>query len=354
MTCAWGSWRHVVGARPDGVLERRSGIRRARRPQARRTAIAPSAPGRRPTAFAPRCHPGAAAPCLSWGPSVSVRAHRGREACRLDGTRARPRGTPVLGRRRATPRRTLVVQRPASRHGGRHWCRDGGAQASRGAQPRLRCGPGDGRCERRQAVGERLLTSGVMRGPAPGARRWPDLLAHLDRRPPAPPSPATWGAAVSTPGSHRRARGLQPGRQPLAEPGAGRDQAPSLGHQRWPGACRGMVWPPRLEMLPLLAAPREPSGGLARRSCGPAGRARWPVLGAWGRGERVEPQTVIRQARSEAWTTRRLPTDRELPAGTAGAPGGGPGGQRCWGVLEDDSCWLAGRRRNQTASRRGV
>src|SRR2546422_1246945 len=118
MTFAWGSLRHVVGSRAEGVLDRLSGILMERLPQELRTAIAPSDPGRLPTAFDHRCHPGEAEPFIRCGPSVAVRAHSCREACRIDGTSARQRGTQVIVLRRATQLLNLVVQRTDSRNGG--------------------------------------------------------------------------------------------------------------------------------------------------------------------------------------------------------------------------------------------
>jgi hypothetical protein len=255
MTFASGALRHGVGSGPEGVLDSLSGILMERLPQALRTEIAPSDPGRLPTAFDHRRYPGEAESFINCGPSVSVRAHSCREACRIDSTSARQCGKQVIVLRRATQLRNLVVKGTDSRNSGLHVCREGVEHEYRGANHRLICGQGDGLFESRNAVGDRLLTSGVMLVKAPVASRWPDLLDHLDRRPTAQKSTDKGGADVIKPLSHLRERGFQQCRQPMAEPGAVMDQATSMLHQLLPGSCRGLVWPPRLEMIPMREEP---------------------------------------------------------------------------------------------------
>jgi hypothetical protein len=188
----------------------------------------------------------------------------------------------------------------------------------------------------------------------PFESRWPDLLDHLDRRPTEQNITDTCGADVIKPLSHLRAIGFQQCRHPMAEPGAVMDQATSMFHQIWQCSCLGIVWPPRLEMIPMMEEPLEQRVCIARIIFGPAGRERLPVLGSCGRVDRVEHKKVIRQERIDEWTTRLLQTDSDLPSGKAGAQGGGPCCKLFWGVLEDERFFLAGRRINQTDIMLGV
>jgi hypothetical protein len=57
------------------------------------------------------------------------------------------------------------------------------------------------------------------------------------------------------------------------------DQATSMLHQIWQCSCLGIVWPPRLEMIPMLEEQLEQIVCIARIIFGPAGRERLPVLG---------------------------------------------------------------------------
>jgi hypothetical protein len=354
LTFASGAVRPGGGSRPEGVLERLSGIRLARLPQERRPAIAPAEPARLPPAFDPRRYPAAAAQFINCGPSVAVRAQSGREACRLDGTSARQRGQQGRVLRRATQRLNLVGKRPDSRKSGLHWCREGVAHEDGGANHRLLWGQGDGLVDSRNSVGARRLTYGVRLVKEPFESRWPALRDHLERRPTEQQITDQGGAEVINPWSHLRDRGLQPCRHPSAEPGAVMHQAPSMLPQLVQGACLGLVWPPRLEMIPMMEAQREPRVCIARSIFGPAGRERLPVLGEGGRGDRGEPKPVMRQERREEWPTRLLQTDSALPSGNAGAQGGGPGCKLFRGVREDERCCLAGRRIHQPDLMLGV
>src|SRR4030095_11513345 len=88
--------------------------------------------------------------------------------------------------------------------------------------------------------------------------RWPHLLERLDRWPAEQHIADEQGADVIKPVEDLRAIGFQQGRHPMAEPGAVIDQATSVLHEIWARPCLGMIWPPGLEPVPLLAAPCEP------------------------------------------------------------------------------------------------
>jgi hypothetical protein len=140
MTLTTGALCPGGGSRPAGGVDGLSGRRRERRPQALRTAGSPSEPGRLATALHHGGHPGAAKPRLNRRPPGSSRAHGGRAAGSIDGTGARPRGTPGSIRRRAPPRLHRRIQRPDGRHGGLPLRRSGGDEEHGGGQHGLRCG----------------------------------------------------------------------------------------------------------------------------------------------------------------------------------------------------------------------
>src|SRR5918995_4219808 len=102
-----------------------SGIRMERLPQERRTEVAPSDPGRLPTAFHHGGHTGAAEPLIYRGPPVSYSAHSRREACSVDGAGARQRSKQVIILMRATQLLNLVIKRTDGLNGGLHLRRSG-------------------------------------------------------------------------------------------------------------------------------------------------------------------------------------------------------------------------------------
>ena len=186
------------------------------------------------------------------------------------------------------------------------------------------------------------------------AGRWPHLLERLDRRPAEQHIADEAGADGIKPVSDRREIGLQPGRQPMAEPGAVMDQATSVRHEIWERSCLGMIWPPGLEPVPLRDEPCEPRVRLPRSILGSAGRERFTVRGQRGRVHGVEDHKVVCQERIDAWPTRRLQTDGKRPAAKAAAQRGGPGLQRFRSVLANQGRCRARSDVTQTDIMRGV
>jgi hypothetical protein len=354
MTRAPGAWRQVIGVGPTAGVARRAGIGLARRPQARRPASAPAAPGRLPPACPHGGHAGAAAPCRTRGPALPCRAHGGRQARRLDGSSPRPCSPPVRVRRRATPVLHRLGTRLDRRHGGLQGWGEGVDQAPSGRPHGRLGGAWDGRGAGRHPVGARRVPPGVRRGPARCAGRGPALRQRRARGPAEPHVTAPPGAPVSHPRSHRRTIGCQPGAQPLPEPGTVMAETTAGRHARWPRPCLGLGWAPGLPPLPRREAPRQPRRRMPRLRCGPAGSARVPVLGPRGGVARVEDTTIGPHAGREAWAPRRRQADRPLRSGHARAPRRGPRRTSCWRGPAEAGRWLAGRHVTQTASLRGV
>ena len=97
----------------------------------------------------------------------------------------------------------------------------------------------------------------------------------------------------------------------MTDAGAVMDQTPSGLDQIWARARLGMIGPPGLEPVPMVAEPLESIVCLLRIICGPAGRERFPVLGQRGGVERVEDQQVVlsraRRAEDHALAPDRQP-----------------------------------------------
>jgi hypothetical protein len=193
-----------------------------------------------------------------------------------------------------------------------------------------------------------------MRVKALCTRRGSDLRERLDSGPPEQHLADEEGADGITPLESLRNRGFQEGGHPMTDAGAVMDQTPSRLDQIWARARLGMIGPPGLEPVPMVAEPLESIVCLLRIICGPAGRERFPVLGQRGGVERVEDQQVVRQERVEQRTTRWLQTDSHGWSGTAGAPCGGPGLKRFGGVLEDAGLVLASGHVKETAIMLGI
>jgi hypothetical protein len=269
--CAPGAWRPSVGCGPASMRAGLPSLRMARLPQARWPAGAPSAPGRLATALPHGGDTGAAAPRSTRGPPLAYRAQSRREACRVDGAGARQCGPPGLSRRRMTPRLQRVSTRPDGRKGGRHRRGSGVDQEPGGMPHGLLCRPWDRGGEGRPPGCERCSTSGVRRMTARVAGRGPPLLECLAWRPTAPQRADASGADGLTPGSPRRAIGMQHGRQPRAEPGAVRDHAASGRPERWARSGLGMLGPPGLAPVPRVDEPCALIVGIRRISLGAAG-----------------------------------------------------------------------------------
>ena len=296
----------------------------ARLPQARWPAGAPSAPGRLATALPHGGDTGAAAPRSTRGPPLAYRAQSRREACRVDGAGARQCGPPGLSRRRMTPRLQRMSTRPDGRKSGRHRRGSGVDQEPGGMPHGLLCRPWDRGGEGRPPGCERCSTSGVMRMTARVAERGPPLLECLAWRPTAPQRADASGADGLTPGSPRRAIGVQHGRQPRAEPGAVMDHAASGRPERRARSGLGMLGPPGLAPVPRVDEPCARLGEQAARDV-----AR--VIGCIGERPQTSSGTSAERrgprAGSRPTAIGRPPTRRRQAVAQA-ASAAGIGGQR--------------------------